>query len=433
MTPRNCGRAARLVALVLFGLAGAAAAEPAPIAEIRFAGNRVTQERILLQEMLVRPGDPADPARIERSRQAIMDLGLFKSVYAELLPGDARGPVLLVTVKEKYYILPIPKLNRNDENEIGYGAQLRLDNVAGLNQQIKLTYEKEETEVSSSGEQEVRSFSYAYPRMFGGPYRLDVAASRERLPIDTLDAGGGVTGGYQQTTSEASIIVSRWLGLIGPSRGWQLGVGAAYRARDYRLLSGADLPYADAVGVGLTGRIEFTDVHDFLYSRSGKTYGLSVEFGLPALGSDSDYTRQLLYYRGYYPVFDLPHHNLNVQFELGLSSAGILNEDTYMLGGASTLRGYESRSITGNSYVLFNVEYLAPLFGYYPLRGVVFADIGNAFPGNRDIRLSDLKTSVGLGLRWTVKSFVKLDLRLDVAYGVDSGETKVYAGTKQTF
>jgi outer membrane protein assembly factor BamA len=116
-----------------------------------------------------------------------------------------------------------------------------------------------------------------------------------------------------------------------------------------------------------------------------------------------------------------------------LSNERILNEDNFKLGGSSSLRGYESNTLTGNSFIALNVEYLAPLLGYYPLRGVAFVDVGNAYPGNSDIRLSDLKTGAGLGLRWNIKSFVKVDLRLDVAYGFDSGKTRVYAASRQMF
>ncbi len=123
------------VLCLLVWMASAWAAEaPATISEIRFVGNKTTKPEILLQEMLVRVGDPADPVRIEQSRQAIMDLGLFKSVRADLLAAPA-GPVLQIRVKEKYYYLVIPKLNRSEDG-VGLGAQLRLDNIAGLNQQL---------------------------------------------------------------------------------------------------------------------------------------------------------------------------------------------------------------------------------------------------------------------------------------------------------
>jgi len=63
----------------------------------------------------------------------------------------------------------------------------------------------------------------------------------------------------------------------------------------------------------------------------------------------------------------------------------------------------------------------------------VFLDIGNAYPSNEHIDLGDLKWSAGVGLRFRLKSFVKIDLRLDVAYVYETGEYKVFLGTKETF
>lgn len=413
------------------GVMSVCAAEPLPvISEIQFAGNKTTRSEILLQEMLVKPGDPADPALIEQSRQAIMDLGLFKWVRAELLPAPD-GRVLHISVKEKYYFLVIPKLNRSDEG-VGYGGQLRLDNIAGLNQQLKLTYENEKTNLSSSGEQDVFSLLYVYPRVFGGPYRLELDGGVERLPVETL-TGDTVTANYDRTSSIAGFRLTRWLNLKGPSQGWQVGGGLVWHQLTHSYLSGTPNLYQDGTAVGAVGLIEYNEVHDYLYSRGGKNYGVNVEYGLPGLGSDSGYDRELFYYRGYWPVFDWPHHNLDVQFQLGLSSGALFGIDAYSLGGSSSLRGYESGSITGNAFVSANVEYKAPLFGYYPLRGVVFVDAGDAFPSNSDISLSGLKWSAGLGVRLKLKAFVRLDLRVDAAYAFDTKETKVYASSKQMF
>jgi outer membrane protein assembly factor BamA len=105
----------------------------------------------------------------------------------------------------------------------------------------------------------------------------------------------------------------------------------------------------------------------------------------------------------------------------------------YALGGNKNLRGYDSSSFTGNAFVLLNVQYLRPLFGYKPLRGVVFVDIGNTYPSNREITLGKLHSDIGVGLRFRLKSFVKIDLRVDAAYAHETGEWTYFAGTKEMF
>ena len=84
---RLWGRRGSLLVLLLVLTPPALAVEtgsgPDPkkiIKEIRFEGNKRTRPSVMLQEMRVQVGDVADPRQIERSRQAIQDLSLFKSV-----------------------------------------------------------------------------------------------------------------------------------------------------------------------------------------------------------------------------------------------------------------------------------------------------------------------------------------------------------------
>ncbi len=401
----------------------------ARISEIRFSGNKTTRPEIFLQEMQVKVGDPVDVVRIEQSRQAIMDLGLFKSVRSYISQEGDRT-ILLISVKEKYYILPIPKLNRDADNKFTLGAQLRMDNLAGLNQRLRLTYEAEKVDSADTNSKTSR-MEYSYPRLRGSPYGLDVHAARTRVPTENTDSGTLVS--YTTEASSAGVNLNRWLRQDFPGIGWRAGTGLIWQQQIHRVSAGMPQNLQEGRGVAFTALVEYTHVHDYLYSRGGTVYGYTGIFGAPWLGSDSDYTQHQLYFRGYYPVFEWPHSTLDVQFKLGLANDTLYGAKAYGLGGSSTLRGYKSGSITGNAFVLANMEYLTPFYNYYPVRGGVFIDVGNAYPNNDDLDFSGLKTSVGIGLRLKLKSFVKIDLRIDYAYAVDTGDTKVYAGTKEAF
>jgi len=412
----------------------AIAATPNVIARIVFSGNRVTQPQIMLQEMLVKEGDVADPALIERSRQAIMDLGLFVSVLAAVEPG-ADGHVLRIIVKEKYYILPVPKLNRDDDNKFSLGAELSLDNFAGLNQQLKVRYETEEAAGLSGGQINTHLFSYNYPRVLGSAYLFRTDIYQQYSPAEVI-TDSVVSSLYESEAWTASLQVSRWLNRTGPSVGWQVGAGIVWRRNTYDYLSGTTTDtFQDARAVGLTVNGQFIDVRDYLLSREGLEYGYTGEYGSPVLGSDTEYKRHEFYYRKYILLEGRPHENVELQARLGLSSGDIFAGTgyAYTLGGSKTLRAYDTGSFLGNSFVLLNLQYLRPFFGYYPFRGALFLDIGNAYPSNEKIDLGDLKWDVGIGFRLRLKSFVKIDLRVDVAYSYDTGEYKVFAGTKEVF
>ncbi len=398
------------------------------INEIRFEGNKTTRPEIFLQVMLLKIGEPANPDLIERSRQAIMDLGLYKSVTANLLQEDGRA-VLLITVKEKYYILPVPKLNRDADNNFTLGAQLRMDNLAGLNQRLKLTYEREKVDTADDLSKTSR-LEYSYPRVRGTPYDIEFNVARTHTPADSVVAGAPEI--YQAEVSTAGLGVNRWVQQDTPGVGWRAGSGLTWHKQFYDVYAGTPQDLKEGTAVALTALVEHTHVHDYLYSRDGQVYGYSARFGAPFLGSDSDFTTHRFYLRGYYPVSNKPHRTVDMQVQLGLGSDQLFGP-AYALGGSNTLRGYASGSISGNAFFLVNVEYQTPFYDYYPLLGGVFMDIGNAYPSNSDLNFSDLKTSVGVSLRLKLRSFVKIELRVDYAYALETGETKVYAGTKEPF
>ncbi len=398
------------------------------LAEIRFVGNEVTRPAILLQEMSIHVGDPVDLERIEESRQAMMDLGLFKRVDAEVLQGDA-GPILQITVAEKHYVLPVPRLNRNADGDISYGVQLRLDNLGGLNQRLRATFEHETPADSEEDRQELRA-EYHYARVAGTPYSLDVDAGnlREELVVET---DGVETARYRHDARSVGFLVSRFLKVEGPSRGWRVGSGLVFNHNVFEHLEGTPGLYNNNSATSVRGVAAYTDVRDLLYSRTGVSYGYDLLAQIPGSWELHDPALHRFYYRRYVPIPDLPHHNFNMQLQVGLSHE--YQSSPYALGGSTTLRGYPRNSVVGKSFVLGNFEYLAPLPHTRSLRGGVFLDVGNAYPSSRGIDLTELKTSIGLGLRWRLKSFVDITLNVDFAYAINAAESKTYASTKDAF
>ncbi|MHB8454253.1 MAG: BamA/TamA family outer membrane protein [Acidiferrobacterales bacterium] len=407
----------------------AAATEPV-ITAIHFVGNRTTKRQILLEEMHVHVGDPADPVRIEQSRQAVMDLGLFKSVTSALEPSQG-GVVLVITVAEKYYFLPIPRIGHDQNYNITWGGELRWDNIDGRNQSLRIIDDAEKSS-TAPGKTTTQSIDYSYPLIIGSPYELDFSGARTRTPM--LTTNNGVATGYKQISRNANLTFSRWYTRESPTAGLRAGIGLVWRRLSNNVGFGDGTGLAQGRSVGFSFVLENIHVHDLVYSRVGRDFGYSGEYGATMLGSDNNYTRHLFFYREYKTMFNKPFHTLEWQLQLGLSSSALLDAPyAYALGGGSSLRGYADGSITGNAFVLANIQYLAPLFGHNAIRGVVFTDIGNAYPRNTEVDFAGLKTSVGTGLRLKLNSFVKVDLRLDVAYALEGGGIKVYASSSELF
>jgi len=400
------------------------------LAAIRFAGNDTTQAEVMLQEMTIHPGDPIDAARIEESRQAIMNLGLFKAVRAELLE-EAVGTVLLITVDEKWYILPIPRVGVRADGEADYGMELRFDNLFGLNQHLKLEYITKDSLNTAAPLRRELYVDYSYPRINGSPYQLDAGIGRVTREIRQLDGNGDEIGLYRQDSNSLRLGLYRWHNPSGPSRGLRYGGGFGWQQEVYRHLDGAAVPHEDAVNVQVNGLLEFVDVSEEQYRRRGRIYGYAAALGVPQLG-DFSYNRHRFYYHRYLPL-DEQRSNLDYRFQLGLANGTAFDSPAWSLGGSNSLRGYEGGYASGNAMLLNNIEYLFPLSGYRQLRGVVFSDIGNAWPGVMEMDLADLKVAAGLGLRWKVQLFVAVTLRLDFAWGLEPETQITYLETSAMF
>ncbi len=423
-----------IVALIVL-LQGTPEAIAAPgsdvIDEIRFSGNKVTQEIVMRQEMLVSEGDPIDVNKIEKSRQAIMNRGLFKSVEAEVLQEDGAN-VLLITVEERFYILPLPRLDaRLEEKEYSYGIDLRHDNLMGLNQRLRLTYEHKNSADGESPTRKESSLSYSYPRILGSSENLSVSGKVIREELQELE-NEILIGSYRQDSRSLSFRVSRWLGPDSISRGWILGGGMAVSQRIYSRQQGSGEVFENSQALELNAGLDYSAVEEFPYHREGSAYGFGLSVSLPETGSDYSYNRFALYHRNYHAM-SVVDASIHTQVKFGLANGSSFDAPAFGVGGGSSLRGYESDVAEGNAMLQLNAEYHHHLSGYRQLRGVVFIDAGNAWPGGLEIDPGKFYSSVGLGLRWRVQSFVDLTLRIDTAYALDTGETKLYGTTSSSF
>ncbi|MDH5632442.1 MAG: BamA/TamA family outer membrane protein [Gammaproteobacteria bacterium] len=404
-------------------------ADSAIITDIVITGNEVTRPEIILQEMLLGVGDPPNAGLIERSTQAIRDLGLFSSVTVNVRSVDD-DVELIIDVKEKLFLLPVPRLNRNADGDIKYGAQLRWNNVAGLNQTIRMTLDRTEYSDNTQNDRDEFRIDYDYPRIRQTLYNVDLKYSIEHSEQEaTSDLG--VLSVFDEETTESRLRISRWWTRSGATRGWLSGFGAARTESDYEYISGDPDVLVDRTMVSLLGSLSYHQLHETEFSRFGYEFGYDVSQSLETIGADETATTSEIFVRDYRPVSDTPHRNINTQWRVGVSSLD--GNKTYDLGGSSRLRGYDRGSITGNAFFLANIQYLAPWPGYPAFRYVVFTDIGNAYKNARYIDLGDVRASVGLGFRWKLQSFVKTYLRLDCAYAFDTDETKVYGATVAMF
>jgi hemolysin activation/secretion protein len=149
------------------------------------------------------------------------------------------------------------------------------------------------------------------------------------------------------------------------------------------------------------------------------------------------YTTQAKYYYRNSPGYTLVWNGL-LQFGESLDDDNLIK-----LGGVNGLRAYRRDEFTGSKSVLFNVEdrtfWVDDAFHLVSLGGVAFVDSGYAWARGQGVSIGDLKSDVGVGLRFGLtRSSNEVVVRLDVAYRMDRSSPNdprfvVTFGTGQAF
>lgn len=396
------------------------------IREIAFAGNKHTEPKVMLREMFIEPGDPADPEKIERSRQGVQDLGLFRDVKVEQQP-VAGGVRLLFTVKEKFYILPLPSASANSDGAYSYGFRARWYNAWGLNHTFLAYYQKRKLaegpmDPVKRGEQTRYQMRYSAPFIADTPFGLGIALAREVTPY--LQPAT-----YESTVDAASVTLSRKLGGRMNSQGWDLSGGLGWNRESN---AGPGAPPDQGRSTDMVGAASYRDLRYNLYSDEGITFGVTATTATRDVLSDYSSTSWTAHYAQYVPVGDTPHQTLNLLASTATRRGGPGGAD-YSLGGVESLRGYDPETVQGDSYYLLSTEFVRPVFRN-SIRAVAVLDAGSmvekantpyALVGDGNI--GKVLVSAGLGLRFRIQAFVNLEVEVGVAWPVEGGPYRIFA------
>jgi outer membrane protein assembly factor BamA len=380
------------------------------VVDIRFEGNETTQEYVLRRELALVEGDPADKLRIEASRQAILDLGLFREVEI-LEQAQGEGVVLLVRVREKYFLLPIPRIDASSDRDLSYGLQLRWSNVGGRNHTLNLYAERGDFPEDRLRESEKSArIGYTAPYLFDTPYELDVGAERierRRTPED---------GGFDETLDRAQLLLRRDFTHGIPRSGWVLGAGLFHQRQQ---AEGLEAPPDDGRALAAVAEVEYRDLRFHVHSETGQRFRSRLEWA--GTGSDYDYQQLQLRYARFLPLGETEHQTLHLLAEGGLRRGGPDSRSAFFLGGSGSLRGYDSDTFEGEDYWLLGVEYLRPLRWRW-LRLLAMAEVGETGSSLAPDSPRGPHASVGLGLRIRVTWFVNTEIELGYAWPLRGGD-----------
>ena len=397
--------------------------------KITYHGNRITKRTVIARELHQVVGSPCSIDDIVDSIQSLMDLGLFKSVWAELVYANELLE-LQMHVEEKFYYFAIPRLSRTSDAELRAGVQVRADNFLGRLHLVELTFERRQQDDGGGNLSYVNRLDYVIPRFFSSQFGFAINIGANRRQLD-LQQDNQFFGTAQSDSRLFSAQVSRWINESKGVQGLRVFAGFRYEQREFSDISDSTGPFSDGTDMGLFIGAEDKQVHNDLFRRRGYVYGAQLTMASADTGSDFSYSRADFYAKQYIAL-NGGIRNLNVQARVGISDGAPFGERSYGIGGGEQLRGMEADYKSGNVMTLLNVEYLSAFYAHPEWRWLLFADMGNVYKRDK-VNLLQQKTRAGVGLRYKVQSISNTDLRLDVAWDASQNKGKLYVSSNLTF
>jgi outer membrane protein assembly factor BamA len=391
------------------------------IQDFVFTGNQKIQPEYLLKWSKLYKGQQVSQQDLDQARQKILNTGYFSEVKVEHQGLCGEQTTIRIQIKEKMFFLAYPRLSRNGNGDIETGFEFRGYQLFAIDQNLSLLVSNKDYANGNTA----KRFKADYQlKPLNLPYELRWAYQSS----DTLLAG--TTQPVTDQNREFSFLAGRkwhttWAQL-------PIGVYAKMILRNKGIEGSDDSVTTKAGDYNTMGvQLEYDKVNDQVYRRTGRYHSIELTQGTSLLGSDFDAYRLRFESRYYHPLNDLD--NLNMRFILDFTSKKIFNQYNYSVGGANSLRGIESGSISGNSLYLANIEYVIGYKNWPSFRTSLFTDIGNLSEDSSYIDEDEWRQTIGIGLRWKLKSFIKTDLVIDYAYDPDSNYSKFYLSTSLVF
>lgn len=409
--------------LACLAVAGPASADPDTwtVAAIRYEGNAITREEVLARELPFTVGDIVDRDTLLRGHQSIVDLALFREVDVSHEP-DGDQTVVTVRVREKRYLLPVPRIGGNSNGGHSYGLQLRWNNVAGLNHTLDARVVSGERDDRIADREESARVSYDAPYLINDTWGL--ATGFEHTRRDAV----GPAGIFDERLDQFDLLFMQDLRIDRPRTGWILGYGVQW---ERQRTAGALAPAANGDSTALVFTAAHSDLRFHLYSETGSVFGGHVVLAQDGFLSDRSFIRAEAGYRRHIALDGGPHRNLNVVAAAGWSNGVSDWRNTYSIGGSTRLRGYDLDFLEGASYVYGAVEWLRPV-RYDWLRLLAVVEAGATAGSVNAARDGGPYASIGLGFRIRLPWFVGVELEAGVAQPLHGGDgLRFFAGGRR--
>lgn len=408
------------------------------VGEIKIVGNTVTRDDIIRNQLRITPGQTLDGTKVRESERNLARLQIFNMANGgpRIFLEDAEGP--------SQYKNVIVQVEEDRTGSLNLGAAVGSD--AGVNAQISLNERNfdilriptswddwyngrafrgggQQFSIRAQPGNEFSNYSvnWTEPSLWNSDYSLSL-------------------GGYYFNRFYAEDHEQRLGGRIGVGKrldeAWFFNVG--FRAESIKIDNVAPTAppaYTSVVGDNSLFAPRISFVRDTRDSFLRATEGNKFEIGFEQCFGTYSFPIFTMEDSQYFTVYQRPdgsgRHVLALHGVLGISNSDMPVYERWFLGGARNLRGFSFRGagpsengykVGGNFNLVGNVEYQVPLTAGDGLMAVAFCDFGTV---EDSISVSDLRVSVGAGLRINVPMLSPAPIALDFGFPLVKKDTDI--------
>jgi outer membrane protein insertion porin family len=400
----------RLVDINLFIQKG----EKVYIEKIEIAGNASTRDKVIRREMLLHEGDLYSGSKLKTSKFNLDRLGYFEEVRLTTPRGSSDNKINLnIEVVEQSTGAFSIGAGFNSVESFQFIGQLQKRNLFGLGYDAAL-------------QAQIGGRTQSFTLRFVDPYFLDTnfgfnisAFNTQRRFINfTEDSAGGSVG------------LTYPLYKQGKER---ITAGLTYKLENVSITDvrqSIQNLFDDGVTSSMTTSLARDTRNKVFEASEGSLLRASAELADGEVTGENSFGKFLFEASKFYTIIPqkswfMPGSVLGFHLNFGYVSGfggTIPLFERFFPGGILSIRGFELRSlgpqieiaadagpsdfttekfpIGGNKQLIFNTEYLFPIFSPAGLKGVLFFDLGDAFAEGDPISIVDLRRSAGFGIRW---------------------------------
>lgn len=379
------------------------------IGRISVSGNQKTRDKVVRREMRITETELFSATGIKRSKQNLMNTGFFEEANISTAKASDPGKLNVnVEVKEKQTgSFSIGGGYSSLDGIIGQGS-VSQSNFLGLGLKASLS-------LSIGGK------SQTYSLGLTDPYFLDtrwtLGGDIYRTAHDYIDytrraTGVDIKAGYPINDFISTFLLYKFeiKELYNPEPAYKL------LHRKYPV----EFPLNTTTTSSLLASITHNNTDYRIEPSTGFVNNLSIEFA--GLGGDNKFVKYITDHTWFYPLYK-KSVIFSTKFTFGYMQkvgSSLPIDDRFYLGGISSLRGYEARTVSptrselittkppyttqlvylGADREMFgNTEVTFPILAESGVRGVLFFDYGNA-QNDFGKLFSPIRMSYGGGVRW---------------------------------